>query len=171
MGDCLEAQDTHGLWAFARVVACVDDVVCGPLVLFHFEGWSASWLMWLSRTHDVDRVRPLGSARGTQAVGSRGEHTPDTLNAIVREATARLLAGTPWPATGGSSYRTYPFRAQGADARSFQLQPRGRLEALLRVQQGHAGQAMLDRPFLRLSQLLANEYRQQCQEVVRRFRR
>jgi len=68
IGDCLEVRDTHGLWSVARIVACIDDEQNGPLALVHFEGWSASWLMWLSRAFDLQHVRPLGELRG---IGSR----------------------------------------------------------------------------------------------------
>lgn len=132
MGDCLEVQDTHGLWSVARVIEAVDDSALGPLCLVHFEGWSASWLMWVHRQHDAERVRPLGATHGggrtadgqvrLPGIGSRGEHTAASLRAIVREAHARLQEPTTrWPATGGSTYRTYPFRANGRNTDSFSL--------------------------------------------------
>ena len=144
MGDCLEVQDTHGLWAVARVIAAVDDASLGPLCLVHFEGWSASWLMWVHRSHDAARVRPLGATHShartadgqvrLPGLGSRGAHTAATLRTIVHEAFAKLREqpAARWPATGGSSYRTYPFRAQGgrgasagANADSFVLSVAG----------------------------------------------
>ena len=48
IGDCIEARDTYGLWAVARVIATLQHATLGPLVLLHFEGWEAdAWLMWL----------------------------------------------------------------------------------------------------------------------------
>ena len=92
LGDCLEVQDTHGLWAVARVVGCIEEAALGPLALVHFEGWSTSWLMWLSRTHDAARVRPL-SRVGIDGTGSRGPHDATSLREIVAEARRRIVSG------------------------------------------------------------------------------
>ena len=107
VGDAIEVLDTHGIWAVARVVATLEHASIGPLLLVHFEGWGESWLMWLSRANDLDRVRPLGACPG---IGSRGVHTAETFGAIVASARARIMGGrSTWARTGGGQ-RTAPFR-------------------------------------------------------------
>jgi len=109
VGDCLEVRDTHELWAVARVVASIQDINLGPLILVHFEGWSTSWLMWIHPEHDAARVRVLGSDRaGLPGIGSRGAHTDTTFRSTVTEAHQMLLSGREWQPTGGRG-RTYPF--------------------------------------------------------------
>ena len=158
VGDCLEVQDTHGLWAVARVVGCIEEAALGPLALVHFEGWSTSWLMWLSRTHDAARVRPL-SRVGIDGTGSRGPHDATSLREIVAEARRRIVSGEAWRPTGGSSYQTFPFRQPNTT--TFQPQVRG---AAAEMQLG----AMHTRsPFLSSRDLLPN--RALCEEMHRRF--
>ena len=59
-GDCLEVRDTFGLWAAARVVGVVDD-----LLLVHFEGYSKRWvrarasLSRACRTSRASRFPPI----------------------------------------------------------------------------------------------------------------
>ena len=166
--DCLEVQDTHGLWAVARVLACIDDAVCGPLALVHFEGWSASWLMWLSRVHDRERVRPLGFEGGQiSGLGSRGRHDRASLQNITEEAHDRIREGAAfeWRATGGQSYKTYPFRQQGAGATRFHLRPTGgggheQLEAFM-------ARGLASHRFAECNQLVQDRAR--CEEEHQRF--
>eukprot|EP00966_Prymnesium_polylepis_P169905 3927851-Prymnesium_polylepis.1 len=66
--------------------------------------------MWISRTEDAARVRPLGGQRQLPGIGSRGAHTAETLDTIVGVARQRISQGEAWRATGGYAYRTYPFR-------------------------------------------------------------
>ena len=83
--------------------------------------------MWVSRLHDLDRVRPLGSAGSLPGIGSRGAHSEASLRAIVAEAHNRLTSGALWRPTGGHSYRTYPFRRGGGQDT---FRPLGQPEAL-----------------------------------------
>ena len=67
--------------------------------------------VWISRTHDLDRVRRLGAAGAElPGVGSRGPHTEASFSTIRRLANQRLLEGHEWARTGGSGRTTFPFR-------------------------------------------------------------
>ncbi|KAL1520584.1 hypothetical protein AB1Y20_022160 [Prymnesium parvum] len=156
IGDCLEVRDTHGLWSVARIVACIDDEQNGPLALVHFEGWSASSLMWLSRAFDLQHVRPLGELRG---IGSLGAHTEASFRQIVRVAHEHILEGRVWTPTGGSAHQTYPFAR--SNTRLFVPVGRGApLDVQLRAMQARV-------PFASCVQLAADT--QLCAEVHRRF--
>ena len=45
-----------------------------PLLLVHFDGYSLRWLMWLHRTRDAHRLRPL-PLEGPSPHFSGGSHT------------------------------------------------------------------------------------------------
>jgi hypothetical protein len=109
IGDVIELLDTHTLWATARLVATLNHADDGPLLLFHYEGWSDSWLMWVSPVHDASRMRPLSRCPG---IGSRGMHTEASWEEIVRRTQARLRVESNWTVTGGGG-RTHPFRSSG----------------------------------------------------------
>ena len=85
-GDCLEVRDTYGLFGAARVVVRLDE-----LLLVHFEGYSARWLMWVHRRHDAERLRPLG--RDCPLVGSAGATTYTKWEKLLAFVRARLAAG------------------------------------------------------------------------------
>ena len=87
IGDLLEARDTYGLWSAARVVATFQHHEHGPLLCVHFEGWPVQWLMWISRKHDLKRLRALPedfedftgeNEEGHDSVGDSGVHTEES---------------------------------------------------------------------------------------------
>ena len=121
VGDVLEVRDTHGIWSTGRLVARVNDLRLGPLLLFHFEGWSLTWLMWLSPIYDAERLRPLTPA--CPGIGSAGAHTGESFAAVVAHAT-ELMTHVPseWRTTTGRE-RTYPFRGTLTHPSSFVLVP------------------------------------------------
>ena len=153
LGDCLVVRDTHGIWATARVVALAQHARFGPLVLVHFEGWSSAWLMWLSPTHDAERVRCLSPS--VPGVGSRGIHTAHTLDSVIREAHAKITSGGEWRKTSGGE-RTYPF--QDAERMRISLSDAG---AWRRAQPA-------TRPFVSCRQLARD--RGLCQSMLFSFR-
>ena len=82
-GDCLEVMDTYRLWAVARVVAVV-----GDLLFVHFDGYSVAWLMWLHRSLDRWRIRELSRACPSTA----NPHTARSWHRVLGEARRRLSA-------------------------------------------------------------------------------
>jgi len=93
--DCLEVLDPlYQVWATARVV-----IIVGDLLLVHFEGYSARWLIWLDRTRDGSSIRPLN--RDCPNIGSQGEHTILSWERICALTHARLRTNggaSVWPA-------------------------------------------------------------------------
>ena len=86
-GDCLEVMDPFQLWAVARVLC----VVRSRLVLVHFEGYSVSWMMWLHRPRDAERMRPLSRAcPGGAGASPREPHDDRSFHKVLEAARARL---------------------------------------------------------------------------------
>lgn len=132
-----------------------EDRNLGPLALVHFEGWGSDWLMWLSRIHDVARVRPLYTMPG---IGSRGAHTEFSFASIVAQAHSRLCNHHPWHPTSGNAYRPLPFRQSNV----FLLHSTTNMpveEELGVMERRH--------PFSSCSELASNQ--QLCEEVYQRF--
>lgn len=116
VGTAIEVRDTHGIWSTARVIMPVIDRVHGPLLLVHFEGWSASWLMWFSPVDERDRFRVLSLCPG---IGSRGNVDQGFFDEMLRLSLNRIQSGFRWPQTSGHE-RTKPFLTTNTYVPSFQ---------------------------------------------------
>ena len=66
VGDCLEVRDTHELWAVARVVASIEDINLGPLILVHFEVVDVVADVDPSRTRRGEGARPRQQRIGVE---------------------------------------------------------------------------------------------------------
>lgn len=123
IGDCFEVVDTYDIASVARVMAKVESTI-GPLLLFHFEGWSEVWFMWVHRVHDRDRIRPLTPR--LPGIGPSLRYSEQSFNEKLAYAQANIRAEVSvWAPTRGRPQGTWPWpytqgRA-GNDPVAFQL--------------------------------------------------
>jgi len=67
VGDLLEVVDTVQKWVVCRVIA----VLNRSQFMVFFEGWSESYIMWVDKVRDSQRIRPIHD-RHLTGIGKRG---------------------------------------------------------------------------------------------------
>jgi len=100
-GDALIVKDTFNIWASARVM-----VKLGEYLLIHYEGWGESWFMWIHRTNDAARIRPLVAP--APGIGQHGAYNEATFHRMLATAHRRVTAQMAWPPTAGSRNGDWP---------------------------------------------------------------